>query len=299
MRADWSRWVDARRRPEARSRTRTRASGAVREAEERARCQAGLGWAGTKVAAASNRRAVNLPMPRTQAVSTIKGAVCWQGQQGRSVREMKVLIFGATGMVGQGILRACLEVADVEQVLLVGRSPAGATDAKVRELLLPDLARLEDHEENLRGFDACLFPLGISSSGLTESDYTRVTYDLTVGIAETLARANPGMRFLYVSGAGTDSTEKGRTMWARVKGRTENALLRLPLDAYMFRPGLIRPMDGIRSRTRIYRLVYALLSPVLPLMERMLPSTVISTRVVGRAMVAVARSGYGKRILVP
>jgi uncharacterized protein YbjT (DUF2867 family) len=215
---------------------------------------------------------------------------------------MKVLIFGATGMVGQGVLRECLRDPDVELAATVGRSPAGEQSPglrgpKLREIVHGDLAGLAAIESRLTGFDACFFSLGVSSSGMKEADYERVTYGLALAAAETLSRLNPGMTFIYVSGAGTDSSEQGRVMWARVKGRTENALLRLPLNAYMFRPGIIQPLDGIKSKTPAYRIGYVLMKPLLPLLHWALPNLVLSTREIGQAMLAVAKRGYGKRIL--
>lgn len=212
---------------------------------------------------------------------------------------MRVFLTGATGMVGQGVLLECLRDPAVEHVIALGRSATGNRDAKVEEIVAPNLADLHGIEDRLRDLDACFFCLGVSSAGMTEPEYTRVTYDLTLGVAETLSRLNPGMAFIYVSGAGTDSTERGRSMWARVKGRTENAVLSLPLQAYMFRPGLIVPLDGIRSKTRMYRLSYAILKPVLPLLRRMMPNQVVTTREIGKAMLAVAKRGYAKRILEP
>jgi uncharacterized protein YbjT (DUF2867 family) len=153
---------------------------------------------------------------------------------------MKVIFFGASGMVGQGVLRECLLDPDVETVLLIGRSVTGRQHPKIREIVHQDIADLEPIASPLAGFDGCFFCLGVSSVGISEADYKRITYDLTIGAAATLARLNPAMTFIYVSGAGTDSTERGRTMWARVKGATENALLRMPFHAaYMFRPGFI------------------------------------------------------------
>jgi uncharacterized protein YbjT (DUF2867 family) len=206
---------------------------------------------------------------------------------------MRVLLFGATGMVGQGVLRECLRDDGVEQVLAVGRSATGQRHPKLRELIVPDLYDLSAVEAELTGFDACFFCLGVSSAGMSEAEYTRVTHDLTLAVARTLARLNPGMTFVYVSGAGTDSTERGRSMWARVKGRTENALLALPFRAaYMFRPGFIQPLHGIRSKTALYRLVYAVSAPLAPLLRRLAPSAVTTTECVGRAMLAVARRGF-------
>ena len=210
---------------------------------------------------------------------------------------MKVVIFGATGMVGQGVLRECLRAQDVERVVTVGRSASGVEDAKLREILHQNLRSSEGLETDLAGFDACFFCLGVSSSGMKEAEYERVTYGLTMAAAKVLSRLNPEMAFIYVSGAGTDSTEMGRVMWARVKGKTENALLRMPLEAYMFRPGLIEPLDGIRSKTRLYRVMYALMKPLLMPLHWALPGMVVTTRELGQAMLAVARFGYGSRIL--
>jgi uncharacterized protein YbjT (DUF2867 family) len=211
---------------------------------------------------------------------------------------MNVLLFGATGMVGQGVLRECLLDPGVESVVSIGRSAAGVSDPKLREIVHADLADYSTIESQLTGFDACFFCLGISSAGLTEEQYTRVTYDITLRAAETLARLNPAMTFVYVSGAGTDSTEHGRTMWARVKGRTENALLRLLFKAaFMFRPGIIVPRFGARSKTTSYRILYALSRPVLPLLRWAFPNQVLTTDEIGRAMLIVARQGAPKAIL--
>jgi uncharacterized protein YbjT (DUF2867 family) len=210
---------------------------------------------------------------------------------------MKVLIFGATGMVGQGVLRECLLDPGVGAVVTAGRSSTGIHNPRLREIVRVDFENFASSEQELKGFDACFFCLGVSSAGMKEADYERVTYGFTLALAETLSRLNPGMVLIYISGAGTDSTEKGRVMWARVKGKTENALLRLPLKAYMFRPGIIQPMDGIRSRTPSYRILYTLTKPLLPILRRGLPNHVLSTREIGRAMLAVARKGYPKGIL--
>jgi uncharacterized protein YbjT (DUF2867 family) len=210
---------------------------------------------------------------------------------------MKVLLFGATGMVGQGVLRECLRDPGVELVAAVGRSATGVQDAKFTEIVHADMADYAAVEDRLRGFDACFFCLGISSAGMKEADYVRITYDFAMAAAQALSRINPGMAFIYVSGAGTDSTEKGRSMWARVKGRTENALLRLPLNAYMFRPGVIQPLDGIRSKTGLYRALYTLTGPLLTLLHRLMPNVVLTTQEIGQAMLSVARRGYEKRIL--
>ncbi len=210
---------------------------------------------------------------------------------------MKVILLGATGMVGQSALRECLLDSGVDSVLALGRTPTGTEHPKLREIVRTDLFDLTPIAEQLSGYDACLFCLGVSSSGMSEEAYVRVTYDLTLSVARTLADVNAGMRFLYVSGTGTDSSERGRMMWARVKGRTENGLLKLPLDAYMFRPGFIQPQHGIRSKTATYRAMYAVTAPLYPVLRRIAPRMVTSSEVLGRAMVAVAANGAPKRIL--
>jgi uncharacterized protein YbjT (DUF2867 family) len=211
---------------------------------------------------------------------------------------MNVLLFGATGMVGQGVLRECLLDPDVRSVVTIGRSTTGQQHEKLREIVHEDFSNFSAIEPQLSGFDACFFCLGVSSAGMTEEEYQRVTYDFTMAAAQTLARLNLGMTFIYVSGAGTDSTERGRTMWARVKGKTENALLRLPFKAaYMFRPGVIQPLHGITSKTKAYRVFYAVTRPLLPLLKALFPNYVTTTEQVGRAMIKAARQGAPKPIL--
>lgn len=211
---------------------------------------------------------------------------------------MKVILFGATGMVGQGVLRECLLDPQVERVLSIGRSATGQVHAKLRELIRKDLLDLSAIEADLSGFDACFFCLGVSSAGMKEQDYRRVTFDITLAVAQTLARLNPTMAFVYVSGAGTDSSERGRSMWARVKGQTENALLRLPFKAaVMFRPGGIVPLHGITSKTRLYRMLYAVTRPLWPVLHSAFPQFVTTTEQVGRAMIRVAAHGAPKPIL--
>ncbi|GIG66533.1 NAD-dependent epimerase/dehydratase family protein [Phytomonospora endophytica] len=208
---------------------------------------------------------------------------------------MRVLLFGGTGMVGQGALLACLRDPGVREVLSVGRAATGRSHAKLTELVRPDLFELSDVEDRLAGFDACLFCLGVSSAGMGEADYRRVTHDLTMSVAERLVRVGPSTRFLYISGAGTNAG--GRSMWQRVKGATENALLATPLDAYMFRPGMIQPRDGIRSKTRLYRALYTVLTPVLSGLRAIAPNAVTTTDALGRAMLAVAERGGDQRVL--
>lgn len=211
---------------------------------------------------------------------------------------MKVILFGATGMVGQGALRECLLDPGVEKVLSVGRRATGRSHEKLREIVHRDFLDFSTIEGELAGYDACLFALGVSSAGMSEPDYVRVTYDVTMAAAHAILRNNPGLTFVFVSGASTDSTEKGRLMWARVKGRTENALLRMPFKgAYMFRPGYIQPRHGIVSSTKLLRVMYAVVGPLYPVWKALFPDRVTTTEVLGRAMVRVAREGYSKRVL--
>lgn len=205
---------------------------------------------------------------------------------------MRVLLFGATGMVGQGVLRECLLAGDVQEVVAVGRSPLPQEHGKLHQVLHADMFDFQPLEHLLQGFDACLFCLGVSSAGMAEAKYTHLTYDLTLVAASTLARLNPQMTFIYVSGAGTDSSEQGKTMWARIKGKTENALLRLPFKAvYLFRPGIIQPLNGARSKTPLYQSFYTVLGPLLSLLRRIRPDWVVSTETLGRAMLAAVRQG--------
>lgn len=211
---------------------------------------------------------------------------------------MNVMIFGASGMVGQGVLRECLLDPEVTSVLSVGRSASGKKDGKLTDLVVPNVFDLSQVKGQLQGYDACFFCLGTTSFRKSEEEYTRLTYDLTMSVAETLAPLNPAMTFVYVSGASTDSTEKGRQMWARVKGRTENALMRLPFKAaFMFRPGIIQPLNGIKPKTELYRVLYNVLSPIGPLLRRLFPGSITTTENVGRAMISVAKHGYDKPIL--
>jgi uncharacterized protein YbjT (DUF2867 family) len=211
---------------------------------------------------------------------------------------LKIILFGATGMVGQGALRECLLDADVTEVLVVGRSPLGRQHTKIREIVQKDLYDLSPIAPQLAGYDACFFCLGVSSVGLSEAEYTKITHDLTLEVARVLARQNPQMVFLYVSGTGTDSTERGKTMWARVKGRTENELLREPFRAaYMLRPGYIQPMHGVKSKTPLYRVFYVVLSWLYPLVRLVARKYAITTQDLGLAMIKIAKSGAPKRIL--
>lgn len=211
---------------------------------------------------------------------------------------MKVLILGATGMVGQGALREALRDDRVDEVVTLGRRATGQTHPKLREIVHGDLMNLAPIERQLTGLDACFFCIGVTSTGMSEEAYTKVTYDLTMAVASTLVRASPRMTFIFVSGKSTDSTESGRIMWARVKGRAENALRRMPFKAtYMFRPGVIRPMHGIQSRTALYRVMYSATKPIWPLLHALFPRAITTTEQMGRAMITVAANGYEKPIL--
>jgi hypothetical protein len=210
---------------------------------------------------------------------------------------MNVIVFGATGMVGRGVTLECLEDPRVRSVLSLSRRSSGITHAKFRERLLSDLMNIGEARGSLTNIDACFFCLGVSAAGMSEAAYTRVTYDLTMSVAKVLVALNPQLTFCYVTGQGTDSSEKGRFMWARVKGKTENDLMRLVPNAYMFRPGFIQPMKGVRSSTRLYQTFYDVSRPLFPLFRRVFPNHVTTSVNVGRAMIRVAASGYPKRIL--
>jgi uncharacterized protein YbjT (DUF2867 family) len=211
---------------------------------------------------------------------------------------MNVILFGATGMVGQGALRECLLDPGVEKVLAIVRRATGQRHEKLREIVHRDFLDFSGIEGELAGYDVCLFALGVSSAGMSEADYVRVTYDVTMAAASAILRRNPALTFVFVSGASTDGTEKGRVMWARVKGRTENALLRMPFKAsYMFRPAYIQPLHGIVSSTKLLRVMYAVVGPLYPVWKALFPDHVTTTEVLGRAMIAVARHGHSKRVL--
>lgn len=214
---------------------------------------------------------------------------------------MKVIVYGATGMIGQGVLRECLLDPKVDAVLSVARRPTGQQHPKLKELVRPDLTDYAGVEDQLAGYDACFFTLGVSSAGMTEADYTKVTYDLTMAAARAIAKASPNLTFVYVSGAGTDSSEQGRSMWARVKGKTENALLAMPFKgAYMFRPGAIQALHGIKSRTPAYRAFYAIAGWwLLPLAKLVAPGSITTTEAIGKAMISVAERGAPNKLLDP
>jgi uncharacterized protein YbjT (DUF2867 family) len=209
---------------------------------------------------------------------------------------MKVIIFGATGMVGQSALRECLLDEKVQEILTIGRNRTGQQHKKLNEIELNNLTDLSSIENKITGFDACFFCLGVSSTGMKEEEYTRITYDITLSVAKTLARLNPQITFIYVSGSGTDSSEKGRSMWARVKGKTENALLHLPFKAaYMFRPSVIIPLHGVKSKTKLYQFFYDVIKPLNSLLLKL--NSVITSEQLGKAMIEVARNGYSNPII--
>lgn len=210
---------------------------------------------------------------------------------------MKAILFGATGMIGRGVLRECLLDARVERVLAIGRASCGERHAKLTEIVRTDLFDLREVEPQLNGYDACFFCLGVSSAGMSEGNYTRVTFDLPLSVARTLLRANPQLAFCLISGAGADSSERGRAMWARVKGRAENAMLALSPRATVFRPGIIQPLHGIKSRTLAYRALYTGLAPLLPALRALAPGQVTTTERLGRAMIEAAANGAPKSVL--
>jgi len=205
---------------------------------------------------------------------------------------MKLILTGATGMVGEGVLLECLENPVVERVLSVSRRACGLTHAKLRELLVPDFRELGAVEAELSNYDACFYCAGISSVGLKEPEYTVITHDTVLAFASTLLRLNPGMTFVHVSGSHTDSTEQGKVMWARVKGKAENALMRLPFKGvYNFRPALMKPTPGQKRVKGGYYLVRVLY----PLLNLFFPGMTLSD--VGRAMIHAAQFGAPKGVL--
>ena len=211
---------------------------------------------------------------------------------------MNILLFGASGMIGGRVLRECLLSPDVAQVVSVVRTSGTVRHAKLREVVHGDFLDFSGIQADaFSDIDAVFFCLGVSSAGMSEADYTRITYDMTLAAAQALVAASPGASFVYVSGAGADTSERSRTMWARVRGRTENALLGLPLKVCIFRLGLVQPLDGITSRTRTYRLFYGATRPLLPLLRRLFPHSVTTTGQVGRAMLQVARRHPSQALL--
>jgi nucleoside-diphosphate-sugar epimerase len=208
--------------------------------------------------------------------------------------KIRAIVTGSTGMIGEGVLHECLLHQDVDSVLVINRKPCRVKHEKLQEIIRKDFFDLTFVEDQLAGYNACYFCAGVSSVGKKENEYKHITYDLTLNFANVLLKHNPGMTFCYISGAGTDSSEKGRIMWARVKGKTENDLLKLPFrDAYMFRPGYIQPTKGLNNAYKIYKL----LSPFYPILKIVIPGHVVSLAEIGKAMINVTREGSDKKIL--
>lgn len=208
--------------------------------------------------------------------------------------KIKAILTGATGMVGEGVLHECLLHEDVEAVLVVTRRPTGITHPKLREIVHPDFYYLASIENQLTGYNACFFCLGVSSVGMKEAEYYKRTYLLTMNFATTLANRNPGMAFCYVSGAGTDSTEKGKLMWGRVKGKTENDLMKLPFKGvYNFRPGIIQPTKGMKNTLGFYKW----LGWLIPVIRLFSPRSIVRLKEIGLAMINVALRGYERHVL--
>jgi len=207
-----------------------------------------------------------------------------------------VLITGSTGMVGKGVLLECLADPTIERVVVVNRSSVGIKHDKLTEVLHQNFHDISSIKREISNIDACFFCLGVSSFRMPEDTYHKLTYDLTIQFAETFKEVNPNAVFCYVSGVGTDSTEKGRSMWARVKGKTENKILSMFDRAYMFRPGYIQPLKGIRSKTPLYDRLYLVFKPLYYILKHF-PSSATNTENFGRAMIAVLQRGYDKQHL--
>ena len=208
--------------------------------------------------------------------------------------KIKAILTGATGMVGEGVLHECLQHADVEEVLVIGRRSCGVTHPKLKEIIHSDFYYFASIENQLAGYNACFFCLGVSSVGMKEEEFYKLTYLLTMNFATTMVNRNPGMTFCYISGAGTDSSEKGRMMWARVKGKTENDLMKLPFEkVYNFRPGIIQPTKGLKNTLSFYR-YFGWLLPVIKLVA---PKYITTLKELGLAMINAATKGYEKQIL--
>ncbi len=212
----------------------------------------------------------------------------------------KVIITGATGMIGKGVLLECLDHEVISEVMVIGRKSMNINHPKLKELVHKDFTNFYEVRDQLSGYDACYFCLGISAAGLNEEQYKKITYDFTLSLANTLVDISPDMTFVYVSGEGTDSTEKGRMMWARVKGKTENDLLNLGFkQAYMFRPGAIIPLRGIKSRTKSYQFMYDYFMWLVKGIKAISPNSVVNTTQIGLAMINAMLKGYNKKVLKP
>jgi hypothetical protein len=208
--------------------------------------------------------------------------------------KIRAIITGATGMVGEGVMHECLIHPDVENVLLLSRKTSGISHPKLKEVLHNDFFNLSTVENQLSGYNTCFFCLGVSSLGMNEKDYTKMTHTLTMHVAETLSRMNKEMVFSYISGAGTDGTEKGKSMWARVKGKTENDLMKLPFKrVYAFRPGIIEPTKGLKNTLGLYKS----LGWLLPVFRKFFPKYFCTLKEIGLAMINAASAGYEKPVL--
>jgi uncharacterized protein YbjT (DUF2867 family) len=211
---------------------------------------------------------------------------------------VKAVVFGATGMVGQSVLRECIMDMDVESVVAVGRSPLGIVNPKFRNITHADFLNFSAIAKQLKGLDVCFYCLGVASAGLSETEYKRITCDFTLAAAKTLLKINPKITFVFISGMGADTSETGRIMWARIKGKTENELFKMKFKkTYVIRPAFIQPLDGIKSRTRLYRWLYVLFRPFMPLIKLLAPKSVITSKALGRLMIRIAREGAPKQLL--
>ncbi|GJM35188.1 MAG: epimerase [Saprospiraceae bacterium] len=213
---------------------------------------------------------------------------------------MKVIITGATGMVGKGILLECLDHKDITEVLSISRRSTDIKHVKLKELMHSDFSEFASVAGQLKGYDACFACMGVSSAGMNEETYTKFTYHFTLSLARELYRINPEMTFNYVSGKGTDSSEKGSVMWARVKGKTENDILSLGFkQAYVFRPGAIIPMRGVEPSSKIYRILVNNLTWLLKLLKKLAPNAIVDTTQIGLAMINISQKGYHKKVINP
>ena len=213
---------------------------------------------------------------------------------------MKVILTGATGMVGKGVLLECLDHEDVNEVLSIGRKSLEMNHPKLKELLHTDFSEFASVAEQLKGYNACYACMGVSAAGMSEAEYTKMTYGFTMTLANELLKINPEMTFIYVSGQGTDSTEKGRQMWARVKGKTENDIFKLGFkQAFTFRPGAIIPLRGIEPSSKMYRVLINNLTWLIKAIKKMAPNAVVNTTQIGLAMINATIFGYEKQIIIP
>jgi len=214
------------------------------------------------------------------------------------MKKLKVIIFGSTGMVGKGVLYECIDSQNVESILLVNRSSLNVKSPKVKEILHDDFSNFSSIENELKGYDACYFSLGVSSAGMKEEKYRTITYGYTLAAASILRKINDNMTFIYVSGVGTDTTEEGRTMWARIKGKTENDIIKLGFkQAYMYRPGYIQPEKGIKSKTKLYNALYVVTKPLYPIFNILIPNQLTTTTKLGKSMINVTLKPYSNNII--